>query len=124
MPNYKLNTEKKIIIIDDNNITSVEKDDVAMYVAAGYTIKHKSEKRSAAAKGRAETLTKESILKALKANTEAKETFENICKGKGTGKGFFAAKKWYKEYLEANKQLHSRRTAAVFFRLYQYQNKP
>lgn len=103
MANYKLNTEKKIIIVDDNNITSAEKADVAMYVAAGYVIKHKSEKRAAAAKGRAETLSKKDILDALEANPEAKETFENICKGKGTGKGFFAAKKWYKEYLEANK---------------------
>lgn len=103
MANYKLNKEKKIIIIDDNNITSVEKDDVSMYVAAGYTIKHKSEKRAAAAKGRAETLSKEDILKALETDTEAKKTFENICKGKGTGKGFFAAKKWYKEYLKAKK---------------------
>lgn len=103
MPNYKLNTEKKIIIVDDKNITSAEDADVAKYVSAGYTIKHKSEKRSAAAKRRAETLSKDDILKALEADTKAKETFENICKGKGTGKGFFAAKKWYKEYLEANK---------------------
>lgn len=103
MANYKLNTEKKIIIVDDNNMTSAEKADVVAYVGAGYIIKHKSEKRSAAAKRRAETLSKEDILKALETDTEAKKTFENICKGKGTGKGFFAAKKWYKEYLEAKK---------------------
>lgn len=53
---YKLNKDNKTITVDDNvTPTAADKLDFQAYVNAGYTIRHKSAKRAAAAKKRAET---------------------------------------------------------------------
>lgn len=50
---YKLNTNNKTITIDRKvKPTAEDKDDVQMYVNAGYIIRYKSEKRAAAARER------------------------------------------------------------------------
>lgn len=97
---YKVDAEKKIITIDDTvKATAAEEKDIDRYVAAGYIIKHKSQKRAKQAAERAakDTLTDEAIKEALKADKEGLAKYEAIKGGKGKGTGFFAAKKWYKD---------------------------
>ncbi len=95
---YTVKPDKKIIIIDDSvKATAADDKDIAMYVAAGYIIKHKSIKRAKAAAQRADSLTDAAIKEALKDNKEALEEYLAIKKQQGKGGGFFAAKKWYKE---------------------------
>lgn len=96
MAAYKLNTEKKTITIDDSvKATAAEEKDIALYVAAGYVIKHKSKKRAANAAKRADGLSNADIEKALAGNKEALAEYKKIKAAKGKGGGFFAAKKWY-----------------------------
>lgn len=95
---YKLNSTNKVIIIDDKNLSAADEQDIQRYVIAGYTIRHKSEKRAKKAKERAEknNLTDKDILEALKADKEAEKEYKEIKKAKG----FFAARSWYlKTYL-------------------------
>ena len=95
---YTVKPDKKILIIDDSvKATAADDKDIAMYVAAGYIIKHKSIKRAKAAAQRADSLTDAAIKEALKDNKEALEKYSAIKKQQGKGGGFFAAKKWYKE---------------------------
>lgn len=95
---YTVKPDKKIIIIDDSvKATAADDKDIAMYVAAGYIIKHKSIKRAKEAAKRADSLTDAAIKEALKENKEALEKYVAIKKQQGKGGGFFAAKKWYKE---------------------------
>ena len=95
---YTLNKEKKVITIDDNvKATRAEEKDIDRYVAAGYEIKHKSEKRAKAATKRADGLKDENIKEALKDDKKALAKYEEIKKGKGEGFGFFAAKSWDKK---------------------------
>lgn len=97
---YKVDAAKKTITIDDSvKATAAEEKDMAMYVAAGYIIKHKSQKRAKQAKERAakETLTDAAILEALKDDAKGLAKYKEIKEGKGEGTGFFAARKWYKD---------------------------
>lgn len=95
---YKVDAAKKIITIDDSvKATAADDKDIAMYVAAGYVIKHKSQKRAKQAAERADSLTDAAIKEALKEDKKALAEYESIKKQKGKGGGFFAAKKWYKD---------------------------
>lgn len=95
---YSLNPDKKTITINDKvKASAADQKDIALYVAAGYIIKHKSEKRAKAAAKRADSLTDAAIKAALKDDKKALETYEAIKKQSGKGGGFFAARKWYKE---------------------------
>ena len=95
---YTVKADKKIIIIDDSvKATAADDKDIAMYVAAGYVIRHKSAKRAKAAAQRADSLTDAAIKEALKDDKKALAEYEAIKKKQGKGGGFFAAKKWYKE---------------------------
>lgn len=95
---YTVKADKKIIIIDDSvKATAADDKDIQMYVAAGYVIRHKSEKRAKAAAKRADSLTDAAIKEALKDDKKALAEYEAIKKQQGKGGGFFAAKKWYKE---------------------------
>ena len=97
---YKVDAEKKIITIDDTvKATAAEEKDIDRYVAAGYIIKHKSQKRAkqAAVRAAKDTLTDEALKTAVKDDAEGLKKYETITAGKGKGTGFFAAKKWYKD---------------------------
>lgn len=97
---YKVDPEKKTITIDDTvKATAAEEKDIDRYVAAGYIIKHKSQKRAKQAAERAakDTLTDEAIQKALANDEKGLKKYLEIKGGKGKGTGFFAAKKWYKD---------------------------
>lgn len=95
---YTVKPDKKVIIIDDSvKATAADDKDIAMYVAAGYIIRHKSPKRAKAAAKRADSLTDAAIKEALKNDKEALAEYEEIKKQQGKGGGFFAARKWYKE---------------------------
>ena len=104
MKAYTLNTDKKIITINDSvKATAADNKDISLYVAAGYIIRHKSEKRAKAASKRADSLNDVTIKEALKDDMKALETYEAIKKQGGKGGGFFAAKKWYKDYIKNKK---------------------
>ena len=95
---YTVNADKKVITIDDSvKATAADNKDIAMYVSAGYIIRHKSVKRSKAATKRADNLKDADIKAALKDDKKALDEYEAIKKKTGKGGGFFAAKKWYKE---------------------------
>lgn len=101
---YTINPDKKIITINDAVKPTVADDkDIALYVSAGYIIRHKSEKRAKVATKRADNLNDATIKEALKGDQKALETYEAIKKQTGKGGGFFAAKKWYKEYIKDKK---------------------
>lgn len=96
-----VDTKKKVITID--NTAEPEKNDFQLltsYLAAGYTKRDKSEKRTKTMKQRAENdkeLTVENMREALKDDEKNLKTFEAILKGKDKGHGYFAAKSWYKK---------------------------
>lgn len=93
---YTVNAEKKKITIDDSvKPTQQDKDDVQMYVTAGYIIRHKSEKRSSAVASRSSSITNEEIQASLKGDKKNYEQYLSIKSGKGKGTGFFAAKSFY-----------------------------
>lgn len=98
---YTQNPEKKTITVDYSvKPTQYEQMAVNTLLAAGYKLITKSQVRSAHAKDRAaedKGLNKNSIREALKDKPELLKTFDEILEGKGEGKGFFAAKSWYKE---------------------------
>lgn len=97
-PYYTVNPDKKIITIDDSvKATAADDKDVAMYVGAGYIIRHKSAKRAKAAAKRVDALTDAKIKEALKDDKKALAEYEALKKQKGKGGGFFAAKGWYKK---------------------------
>ena len=104
MKAYTINPDKKIITINDSvKPTAADDKDIALYVSAGYIIRHKSEKRAKVATKRADNLNDATIKEALKGDQKALETYEAIKKQTGKGGGFFAAKKWYKEYIKDKK---------------------
>lgn len=96
---YRVDTKRKVIVLDDEvKMTSQELDDVKFYVSCGYEIKHKSIKKAEKAKATARKTaqyTKEYILESLKGNEEALAEFNDILQGKGSSRGWFAAKSWY-----------------------------
>lgn len=98
---YRVDKEKKIIVLNDEvELKGQDKKDVALYLAGGWEIKHKSVKKSQKAKTKAketEKYDKTFIISELEKLEDKKplETFNTILKGKGKGKGWFAAKSWY-----------------------------
>ena len=106
---YKVDAAKKTITIDDNvKATAAEEKDIDRYVAAGYIIKHKSQKRAKQAKDRAakDKMKDADIQKALTDMGEAGKAIldEYLAKKKDKDQGFFAAKKYYKEEMEKLKK--------------------
>jgi hypothetical protein len=96
MANYRINEKNKTISIGAN-ITEAEKNALAIYISAGYTVRAKSEIKSAQAKKKADALPKKAdIIKALeKANKKAElDEFNNKCDVKNGG-NFFKARSWY-----------------------------
>ena len=92
---YKLNRDKKTIIIDDSvKQSKADQKDIQLYVLAGYEIKHKSKAKSKQATKRADTITAEEIRKELSADSEALDTFNNLI----SEKGYFTARKFYRDY--------------------------
>lgn len=97
---YTLNKEKMILTLDNNAApTAAEQVAINAYVANGYEIRIKSEKRAKEAKKRAKAdgLTDKAILEALANDKTNLKTYKEIKAKKGKGGGFFAAKAWYKE---------------------------
>ncbi len=93
---YLIDTDTKTITIDDSvKQTDNDRADIQMYVVAGYIIRHKSKARSAAALKRSDNVTADQCRQALKASKKALAEFEQIM----SEKGFFSAKKYYREWL-------------------------
>lgn len=97
---YVLNHEKQTIIVDTTvKPTAEDKKDVRLYVSMGYKMRKKSQERAKMMRDKADNLSADTIRKALKDDKEGLTKFENIMKGKEEGykKGFFVARKWYKD---------------------------
>ena len=93
---YKLDKDKKIIIIDDAiRQTPEDKEDIKLYVMSGYEIRHKSKAKSRQATKRADTITAEDIKKSLSADKDALKEFERLV----SNKGFFSGRKFYRDYM-------------------------
>ena len=93
---YLIDKETKTITIDDSiKQTDNDRADIQMYVVAGYIIRHKSRARSAAALKRSDNITADQCRQALKGTKKALTEFERII----SEKGFFSAKKYYKDWL-------------------------
>lgn len=100
---FTIDRDKKRITIDTSiTPTAEEKEAVEMYGKFGYDLFFKSQKRAAAMKKKASTLTKAQLEEAIKGNKEAEAKYAAIIKGDDPDyeKGFFAAKKWFKEKIE------------------------
>lgn len=101
---YKVNTDRMTITIDDSvKPTKQDEKDIAMYLSAKYKIRHKSTLRATEAKERANGLKKDEMLEKLAGDKAGLEKFNSFFTCKGVGKGFFAARKWFAEYM-ANKE--------------------
>ena len=90
-------TKKKVLTIDDS-VKPTARDQFLLdnYLKAGYTIRFKSEKRAEKAKERADKQKSiAEIEEILKPFPDLAEKFADIKKGKGKGKGAFAAKSWF-----------------------------
>ena len=100
---YVVDYEKKVITINDEvKISPIEEKDVYVFVAAGYKLRHKSQARAKKAEERAKgQKTVKEIEEILKPYPELANTFADIKKGKGEGKGAFAAKSWYNNVAKA-----------------------
>lgn len=96
MANYRINEKNKTISVGAN-ITEAEKNALAIYISAGYTVRAKSEVKSAQAKKKADALPKKAeIIKILEDNKKAEELkiFKEMCEDKEKG-NFFKARAWY-----------------------------
>ena len=96
---YTLDDKKKVIVIDKSVIpTAADETMLRVYLGQGYKIREKSAKRAEAMAKKANAdLSNEAIVEALKDKPDLLKQYEEIRTGKGKGKGFFAARSWYKE---------------------------
>ena len=98
---YTLDHEKKFITVDTTvKPAKGDEEAVRLYVSMGYKMRIKSQARAAKMRAQADDLNKEAVLEALKGDKEGLKKFDAIMNGKDKEykKGFFAAKKWFKEY--------------------------
>lgn len=100
---YTINNKKgKHIITVDTTVKPAKGDEeaVKLYVSMGYDLRMKSQARAEKMKENADGLDTDAIKEALKGDKEGLKKFEAIMKGedKEYKRGFFAAKKWFKEY--------------------------
>ncbi len=98
---YTLDHEKQFITVDTTiKPAKGDSEAVKLYVSMGYKMRIKSQVRADKMKEKADPTTAKVIREALKNDKAGLDKFNNIIKGKEPGykKGFFAARKWYKEY--------------------------
>lgn len=110
MADNKKTGAKKYYVIDQNKHTITvdttikpakgDEEAVKLYVNMGYDLRIKSQARATAMKAKADGLDAAAIREALKGDKAGLAKFEAIMNGTDTEykKGFFAAKKWFKEY--------------------------
>ena len=98
---YTLDHEKQFVTVDTTvKPAKGDEEAVKLYVNMGYKMRIKSQARAEKMRAKADGLNAETIREALKSDKVGLEKFNTIMKGKDDEykKGFFAAKKWYKEY--------------------------
>lgn len=95
---YKLDKAKMTITVDDANLTPADREDVRLYVLAGYEIRHKSKAKSREATKRADTITADTIRLKLSADKDALKEFERLNKENG----FFTARQYYRDYIASH----------------------
>lgn len=98
MDTYKLNTDKKVLTINDKYAnTKTGKNIMQTYASSGYFIRFESdikrEKRAKAAAARADKLTDADIKEALKDRPKELAEYERI----KHEKNFFSARKYFRE---------------------------
>lgn len=98
---YTLDHDKQFVTVDTTvKPAKGDSEAVKLYVSMGYKMRIKSQVRAEKMRDKADTLKAADIREALKNDKAGLAKFNNIIKGKEDGykKGFFAARKWYKEY--------------------------
>lgn len=98
---YTLDHDKQFVTVDTTvKPAKGDEEAVKLYVSMGYKMRIKSQARAEKMKAKADGLNAATIKEALKGDKEGLKKFETIMEGKDSEykKGFFAAKKWYKEY--------------------------
>lgn len=98
---YTLDHEKQFVTVDTTvKPAKGDEEAVKLYVSMGYKMRIKSQARAKRMAQQADNLNAAAIKEALKGDKEGLAKFARIMKGEEAGykKGFFAAKKWYKEY--------------------------
>ena len=107
---YKIDRTKKTITIDTTVKQSInDEKEIAMYVSAGYVIKHKSLAKAKQAKERSDSITAADIRNELANDKEALKEFNRLM----SNGGFFTARKYYNSYLEQQKPKRGRKTATA-----------
>lgn len=103
-PYYKVNTDRKVITVDRSVMpTAADKEEVAMYLSAGYKLAHKSEAKSKKAKANAANLPNKKQLEKIFEDTKyekAKETYD-----KYSSNFFKARSEALKKIAEIDKEL-------------------
>lgn len=96
---YTLDSKKMTITVDKSVMpTAADEAMLRTYIGLGYKLREKSAKRAAAMADKANAdLSNEAIVEALKDKPDLLKQYEEIRTGKGKGKGFFAARSWYKK---------------------------
>ena len=96
MANYRINEKNKTISIGAN-LTDAEKNTVALYLAAGYKARPKSEIKSKQAKEKANALPKKAEIETILLDNKMEKElalFREKCDSK-LGGNFFKARSWY-----------------------------
>lgn len=103
-PYYKVNTDRKVITVDRNVMpTAADKEEVAMYLAGGYKLAHKSEAKAKRARDNAKKLpNKEELLKML---ADVKYSKAKAVYDKYSSNFFKARSEALKEVAEIDKEL-------------------
>jgi len=97
---YKLDKAKMTITVDDANLTPADREDIKLYVLAGYEIRHKSKAKSREATKRADTIRGKQIEKVLEKDDKALAEYKKLKKDSG----FFSARQFYRNYIATHKE--------------------
>jgi len=90
-PNYSINSNTKIITLEiDANLSEADKEEIQLYLSAGYLIRRKDMDISRASSERARRDTKADIEKALAEHPKELAEFKRLCK-----ESFFSARAYY-----------------------------
>lgn len=96
---YTVDHTRKTLTVDDRyQMSWRDQIDLDFYAKAGYRIHHKNARKSRFNIEKADRTRKRDILAVMKTDPVALEEFEKIQKENG----FFAAKKYYRDWLKAH----------------------
>lgn len=98
---YSVNTQTKVLIIDDSvKATKEDKEDIKLYLSAGYKLRHKVTRKISEELKQKNSIKAEDIKKAMEGtDPEAYKQYQKIV----SEHNFFSGKKYYLEWLDKQK---------------------